>query len=315
MKKLTLIIILLAVYSVSAQTDDKETLKQLNQNLVAAHSQGKYDEALKIARQTLDLSVKLFGAESVETAIAYKNVGVIYQEKMKFRESIENLEKSLAIYQKLDGQNGKYLAGAHEALAISYSFAEKKKEAEENYIKSLEWNEKVFGRDSKETLGSILSMARFYAAAGDLDNSDLFFLRSYEVAVKNFGKGSPQVEKIHDTRVCSYVGSISRQKTFNEVAREIYASEDGTILNGKALNLLKPEYPPAAKAVRASGSVPVKIKIDEQGNVVEAKNICGHPLLQQAAKEAAMKSKFSPTLQDGKPIPVRGYVIYNFLAM
>src|SRR5215210_350590 len=135
MKKLTFIIIILitAVYSVSAQTGDKETLKQLNQNLVAAHAQGNFDEALKFARQTLDLSLKVFGAESVETAIAYKNIGVIYQEKMKFRESIENLQKSLAIYQKIDGQNGKYLAGAHEALAISYSFAEKKKEAEENY--------------------------------------------------------------------------------------------------------------------------------------------------------------------------------------
>lgn len=315
MKKLTLIIILLtAVYCVSAQNNDKETLKQLNQNLVAAHTQGNYDEALKFARRTLDLSVKLYGAESVETAIAYKNIGIIYQEKFKFRDSIENLEKSLAIYQKNEGQNGKYLAGAYEALAISYSFAEKKTEAEENYLKSLEWTEKVFGKDSKETLGSILSVARFYAASGDLDNSDRLFLRSYDIAVKNFGKGSPQIEKIHDTRICSYTGSLSRQKKFNETAREIYATEDGTILNGKALNLEKPLYPPAAKAVRATGTVPVKVRIDEQGNVAEAKVVCGHPLLQQSAREAALKSKFSPTLKDGNPIPVRGYVIYNFLA-
>lgn len=317
MKKIILTILLfLCASSIYAQSDDKQALKQINQNLIAAYNQRDYDEALKLARRSLDLSLSIFGAESAETAIAYKNIGVIYREKYKFGDSIENLEKSLAIYQKVDGQTGKSLAGVYDELATSYALAGKKKEAEENYLKSLEWTEKTFGKDSKESLGSVLSLAKFYATTDDSDDSDRFFLRSYELAVKNFGKESPQVEKIHDARVCSNRGgSISRQKKFNELAREIYASDDGDILNGRALKLGKPEYPPAAKAVKATGSIPVKITIDERGNVVEAKNICGHPLLQSAAKEAAKKSKFSPTLKDGKPIPVRGYVIYNFAVM
>lgn len=39
------------------------------------------------------------------------------------------------------------------------------------------------------------------------------------------------------------------------------------IVNEKAINLVKSIYPPAAKAVRASGAVNVQVLIDEEGNV------------------------------------------------
>src|SRR5580765_8972609 len=41
----------------------------------------------------------------------------------------------------------------------------------------------------------------------------------------------------------------------------------GGILNGKAIQLPPPEYPDAAKAVKASGPVSVEVTIDEEGNV------------------------------------------------
>ena len=40
----------------------------------------------------------------------------------------------------------------------------------------------------------------------------------------------------------------------------------GGVLNGKATSLPKPPYPPAARAVRASGAVSVQVLIDENGN-------------------------------------------------
>ncbi len=44
----------------------------------------------------------------------------------------------------------------------------------------------------------------------------------------------------------------------------------GGVVNGKAVNLVRPPYPPAAKAVRASGAVNVQVTIDENGNVISA---------------------------------------------
>ncbi|MGI9055687.1 MAG: energy transducer TonB [Pyrinomonadaceae bacterium] len=80
-----------------------------------------------------------------------------------------------------------------------------------------------------------------------------------------------------------------------------------------AITLVKPEYPAAAKAVGASGRVEVKLTIDEEGNVVSAEAISGHPLLRAAAVNAALLSKFKPALLSGNPIKVNGVVAYYFI--
>jgi len=85
----------------------------------------------------------------------------------------------------------------------------------------------------------------------------------------------------------------------------------GGVLNGKAVSLPKPDYPPAARAVRAGGPVTVQVTIDEQGNVVSASPVSGHPLLRAAAAAAARNAKFSPTLLSGTPVRVTGVIIYR----
>jgi len=88
----------------------------------------------------------------------------------------------------------------------------------------------------------------------------------------------------------------------------------GGVLNGKALSLPKPPYPAIARAAHASGTVTVQVTIDESGKVISAHAVGGHPLLQQAAAQAAYGAKFSPTLLAGKPVKVTGVLTYNFEA-
>ena len=88
----------------------------------------------------------------------------------------------------------------------------------------------------------------------------------------------------------------------------------GGVLNGKAVNLPKPAYPPIARAARASGTVVVQVLIDENGNVVSAHAVSGHPLLQAAAVGAARSAKFSPTKLSGQPVKVTGVIQYNFVS-
>ena len=80
----------------------------------------------------------------------------------------------------------------------------------------------------------------------------------------------------------------------------------GGVVNGKAVDLVRPSYPTAARAVRASGMVNVEVLIDEDGNVVSASAISGHPLLRASAEQAARASKFTPTLLSGVPVKVSG---------
>ncbi len=104
------------------------------------------------------------------------------------------------------------------------------------------------------------------------------------------------------------------KKATPQPTKEIPKIVSGGVVNGKAVNLVKPPYPPAARAVRASGSVSVQVTIDENGNVISASAVSGHPLLKQAAEQAARSSKFSPTLLSGQKVKVSGVIIYNFTA-
>lgn len=85
------------------------------------------------------------------------------------------------------------------------------------------------------------------------------------------------------------------------------------VINGNAIELPKPIYTQIAKAARASGIVTVQVLIDENGKVVSAHALNGHPLLQVESVKAAYRARFSPTLLSNEPVRVSGIITYNFL--
>lgn len=87
----------------------------------------------------------------------------------------------------------------------------------------------------------------------------------------------------------------------------------GGVLNGKAISLPQPEYPAEAKAAGAAGPVAIQVTVDEQGTVISAQAVSGHPTLQSAAITAARLARFSPTSLMGEPVKVTGVIIYNFV--
>ena len=86
----------------------------------------------------------------------------------------------------------------------------------------------------------------------------------------------------------------------------------GGVLNGKAISLPKPYWPVFAKENRMSGRVAIQILIDEQGQVMSAGAVAGHPEFIYASTEAACKARFSPTKLSGIPVKVSGVISYNF---
>jgi periplasmic protein TonB len=57
--------------------------------------------------------------------------------------------------------------------------------------------------------------------------------------------------------------------------------------------------------------VVVEVLIDESGKVERAEIVSGHPVVYKAVWEAAMQAKFYPTLVNGQPVKVSGFLTYN----
>ena len=73
-----------------------------------------------------------------------------------------------------------------------------------------------------------------------------------------------------------------------------------------------PLYPEMARAARIPGEVTISIAVDEDGTVVSARAQSGHPLLRDAAVQAARQWTFEPPKRDGKPTSARGTIVFVF---
>jgi TonB family protein len=83
-------------------------------------------------------------------------------------------------------------------------------------------------------------------------------------------------------------------------------------LASKAKQKVSPTYPSIARAARVTGVVTVFLVVNEKGEVETVQRLEGPLQLQQAAAEAARRWRFNPTVIDGQPVRVTGYLNFNF---
>lgn len=73
-----------------------------------------------------------------------------------------------------------------------------------------------------------------------------------------------------------------------------------------------PVYPAIAQQARVEGIVIIEATIGTDGRVKDARVLRSQPLLEQAAIDAVMQWRFTPTLLNGVPVPVLMTVTVNF---
>jgi TonB family protein len=74
----------------------------------------------------------------------------------------------------------------------------------------------------------------------------------------------------------------------------------------------EPVYPTGALFAKVEGKVDVRVVVNEKGEVTSTRVISGHPLLTDAAEQAALRARFSPTKLSDEPVQVMGVLSYNF---
>lgn len=302
----------------SQESPELQEAETLNASAVKLYNQGKYNEALPLAKRALEIRDKLLPRTDPRISSSLTNLGEIYIAQKDYKPARLVFERLLQIQEESFGPEDVNLAFTLDRLAVLHYVARNPRETEAAYKRALALREKTLGANDVQVAESWLKLGEFYRFERDLNPA----LESYRKALNIYGKlnDTAEFERAGDGFACLGY-AYNKPELFKELREirkqfanpEVKEAEPGMLLNGRALSLPQPEYPAAAAERRLAGLVVVKVEIDEAGNVISAVDMCkGPPYLSEAAVAAARKARFSPTKLSGQPVKVKGLIQYNF---
>jgi TonB family protein len=93
-------------------------------------------------------------------------------------------------------------------------------------------------------------------------------------------------------------------------ATAVYVGAD--VAQTNLLTAVPPLYPPQARAEAVSGTVTLRASIDKEGKLSHASVLAGHPMLHDAAIEAARQWRYRPHVVNGQPVAVMTTITMDF---
>jgi TonB family protein len=292
---------------------------QLSREVQHLNKERKFDQALPLAHRVVEVRRRILGEDDRLVADAISDLGDLYIGKEDYERAEAQFRKALSIYEKAGSPTGN-MAYTIDALTLLRWSARDYNKAEDYGKRALALKAQLYGEPSVQFFTSIDSLLRVYHSAGKTSQRNALYARALSVAEKAKDRipDRPALFRYHcglrDGKQTAEVVAMLRQiealLSWNPSAQAPLAEG---VLNGRALILVRPEYPPEARAAKATGRVVVQIMIDECGKVVSAKATSGNALLRAVSESAARAAKFSPTFISGMPIAVTGIIEYRFL--
>jgi TonB family protein len=278
----------------NAQTDGDSTrqpgnsesakAEHLKKSMVEQYKKGKYDEALKLAKQVLEITGKVDGENSPSYASVLFDIAVLYEKVVKYDNALTFYTRALSGFEKLSGIDSPESLRPLYRLAGLYLSKRDYGKAEPLYMRAIAIKEKASG-------------------LSDLSSAEM--LLQYACAMRQNKKETEAA--LIETRV----SSLTLKESADQPEAITLPGECSTAVRSE---LPRPVYPERAKRELVNGQVTVEIIIDEMGNVISARAVNGHYLLQDECVRVAYKAKFKPTMVGGKPVKVRAIITYTFTA-
>ena len=98
-------------------TDDAATLEALNAQVARLYEQGKYQEAVPLARKALELTEKILEPDYPNIAASLNYLAMLYQSMGDYAKAEPLCQRALGIYEKVLGPEHPKTAGSLNNLA------------------------------------------------------------------------------------------------------------------------------------------------------------------------------------------------------
>lgn len=295
-------------------------LNQLNGEVIKLYSANQLDKALPLAEKVVQRTQALLGADSEQLVTAWKNLGEIQMARKKYGAAVASFEQAAKVQEAKLGANALPLAATLMRLGLAYFQDSQTDGAEKSFARALAIREAQLSANSPLIAESADLLGQIYDFKKDWGKAAPLYQRAF--FIKETLQPKPDDVALAGEKYACMMGKAGRQTEYEaeaEKRRQANANKppstdivNGGIMNGKALVLPRPIYSSEAKKARATGTVSVKILVDEQGRVLHACAITGAPLLRDGSVESAYQAKFPPTSVVNKPVKVIGILNYNY---
>ena len=311
------------------QSPEAAEVKKLNAEVVKLFNEGKFDEALPVAKRALKISEKAFGSNHPIVADIRTNLAELYVEKRQYDEAEANYKRILSIYEKAFGADDRLVGKTLDRLAFLRVAERDFEKAGELYQRVLTIKEKALGPDHEEVVQTLTKLTDVYKKTRERGKAKPYYERIVSIREKTFGPNHPKVAEVLERLACSLYANGEQSEAEQVEARAnsiLYkdAASKGEpvvlpsdIFDCKTIAKPHADLFQAARGMRWTGATTLKIAVivDETGKVTSAQFVSGDKLFKGAAEKGAMKARFRPTLVDGQPVKVKGEVVYGYMTM
>jgi CHAT domain-containing protein/Tfp pilus assembly protein PilF len=219
--------------------------KRINQQVDQLYNQGRYQEAIPIAKRALAIYEKALGPYSPDVANSLNNLADLYRALGDYATAEPLFKRALAIYEKALGPEYPGVAIILNNLALLYKAIGDYATAESLHKRALAIREKAVGPEHPDVATSLGNLAGIYYSLGDYATAGSLYKRVLAIYEKALGPKHPDVATSLNNLAVIYItlGDYATAEPLYKRALAIYE------------NVLGSEHPDIAQSLNNLASL------------------------------------------------------------
>ena len=181
---------------IAHEQDEEAKRSSLNQQVIELCQAEKFNEAVPIAQEFLELCEKRFGPDHPETSDALCNLGEVYRSLRDYVRAEPLLKRALEIDEKALGLGHPDTAWALNNLGELYRATGDYAKAESLLKCALEIDEKTLGPDHPDTATALNNLAALYYSMGDRGKAEALLQPALKIREESPGPENDDLAKI-----------------------------------------------------------------------------------------------------------------------
>ncbi len=171
-------------------TPNMDTAASVNNLGILLLLQGRYDEALPVLEEAVEICRRAGGDRHPELARSLENLGNVYYRKHEFDRTLELLDEVMTIRREVLGDDSPDVARTLNNMGMVYKAAGQPERAEEYLRHAVAGMERAYGPDHPDVASSRWSLAHVLWSEGKLAEAEVELRAAVSVAERVYPEGS-----------------------------------------------------------------------------------------------------------------------------